>query len=180
MRRFRWSLLFLAVVVVIGASASVVLAGAHTSKATMATYWNNVVQPSTSSGTSPVHYLDTALWKFDVPGDMYAATEADLNFHANVQSIQDGGGSGFGATLSVTVKGNSTATYTVTLTNPWRPHVAYSNDPSYGQDAFASLKIPTYIWKGASSLTITAKSMSSNTIVGFDDSGLLIGYVTLG
>jgi hypothetical protein len=181
MRHVRWGLLLLASVVTIGASASAVLAGAHTYKAATATYWNNVLEPTVTPPAAPVHYLDTARWQFTgLPSDLYGAVEVDLNFHAIVQSIQDGGGSGYGATLSVTVTGVSTATYSVTLANPWRPHVAYSNAPGYGQDAFASLKLPTSLWKNASTLTVTAKAMTTNSVISFGDSGLLIGYVTSG
>jgi len=176
MRRFRWSLAFLIGVVVIGAGASSVLAGSH---ATKATYWNNVIAPSQVPGPDPVHYLDTATWKFTGLAPLYGAVEVDLNFHANVQSMWDGGGSGYPVTLSVNVTGNGTSTFTVTLANPWRPHVAFSNDAQgYGHDAFGSLKLPTSLWRYTNSLTVKVRSQSSNTITSFDGNALLIGYVT--
>lgn len=175
MKRFRWSLLFLLGVIALGAGASSVLAGGHAIKTT---YWNNVLVPSTVPGPAPVHYLDTATWKFTNASELYGAVEVDLNFHANVQSIYDGGGSGYASTLSVTVTGAGTSSFTVALANPWRPHVAYSSASSYGQDAFASLKLPTTVWRGASSLTVKVKSLSGNTITYFNGDALVIGYVT--
>lgn len=183
MRRFRWSLLFLIGIVVIGAGASSVLAGQSTKAKTATTYWNNVVVPTgqiPAAGT-PTHYLDTTVFQFaNVPYELYGATEVDLNFHGHVHSIQDGGGSGYATTLNVTVKGVATGTFTLALVNPWRPHVAFSNDPDYGQDAYGALKLPASIWKGANSLTVTVRSMTTNTVTYFQDNPLLIGYVTLG
>jgi hypothetical protein len=182
MRRFRWSLLFLIGVIVIGAGASSVLAGQATKAKTAATYWNNVIEPTTApSPSDPVPYLDTAQFQFgSLPYDLYGATEVDLNFHGHVHSIQTDGGSGFATTLSVTVKGVSTGTFIVTLANSWRPHVAFNNNPEFGQDAYGALKLPTSIWKGAKSLTVTVKSMTTNAVTYFTDNPLLIGYVTLG
>lgn len=176
MRRFRWSLLFLVAVAAIGVGASSVFAGSHMTKAT---YWNNVIAPTSGPGPAPVHYLDTATWKFGNVDALSRASEVDLNFHATVHSLQIGGGSGYGTTLSVTVAGSGTSTFTVALSNPWKPHVAYSNAPEYGQDAFGSVKLPASLWRNTGSLTVTVKSMTSSTVTYFEGDGLMIGYISV-
>jgi hypothetical protein len=175
MRRFRWSLLFLLALVVVGAGASSVFAGSH---ATKATYWNNVITTSIPSGDNPVHSGDHATWTFTSLSGLAGATEVYLNFQATVKSLQESGGSGFATTLKVTVTGVGTSTFTVTLANPWRPHVAFSNATDYGQEAFASLKLPTSLWRYAGSLTVTAQSLS-NTVTNFGAKSLVIGYSTV-
>ena len=179
MKRFRWALLLLAGLVLIGAGASAVLAR---SSATTTTYWNNAI--SASGFTSPGAWLSngqTATWTFgDVTG-LHGAVigTVNLNFTGLSKTTQTGGGAGYSTTMKVVVTGAGTGTFTQTLNNPWRPHVANSNAPDgTGWQAYASLNLPTNIWMGASSLTVKVTSMTSNTLMSIDQGGLLIGYAT--
>jgi hypothetical protein len=179
MKRFRWALFLLAGRVLIGAGASAVLAR---SNATTATYWNNAIAASTSSSAgSWLGYGQTATWKFgDVTGLQDAMTgTVYLNFTGLSKSTLTGGGSGYSTTMKVVVTGAGTTTFTQTLNNPWRPHVAYSASPGAGWQAYASLNLPAYIWTGASSLTVKVTSLSSNTYMSIEHGGLLIGYTTM-
>jgi hypothetical protein len=180
MKHFRLSLLLLAGLVLIGAGASAVLAR---SNATTATYWNNAIYAtgSTSAGAW-LSYGQTATWTFKNISELHGAMTGtvNLNFTGLSKSTLTGGGSGYSTTMRVVVTGASTGTFTQTLTNPWRPHVAYNASPGTGQQAYASLNLPTYIWKGASSLTVKVTSITSNTLMNIEQDGLLIGYVTIG
>ncbi len=181
MTRFRWALLLLISLVAVGVASSAVLAGPKTTKAT--TYWNNAVFAESNPGAS-LDYGDFATWTFDVYNLRFEALSGSvwLNLAGHSQSVQIGGGSGYNTTVRVAVTGAYTQTFTATLANPWRPHVAYNNDPSVGWDAYASLNLPNGIWRTASHLTVKVTSLTTNTHLDIFDGqdGVVIGYASLG
>ena len=184
MKRFRWPLLLLAGVVVIGASSSVVLARSNATADT--TYWNNAVSASEfDSAGDWLGYGQTATWTFNDLSGLRGGLNgsAALNFAGFSKTARPGGGSGYSTQMTVVVTGVGAGTFTTTTTlnNPWRPHVAYSNDEGTGWAAYASVSLPTYMYQNAISLTVKVKSITSNTLMMFpENTGLLIGYTTIG
>lgn len=176
MRRL-WAFVLLAGLVAIGAGSSSVLAG---SGKTTATYWNNAI--TASSGGVPANswlsYGQSATWTFNNVSELRGALSGSvaLNFKGLSKSIQIGGGSGYSTSMKVVVTGAGTTGLTTTLANPYRPHVAYSNSPGVGWDAYASLTLPTYAYQGANSLTVKVTSMTSNTLMHIDPGSLFPGW----
>lgn len=182
---------FFVALLVIGAGASGVLAGS--SKKT-ATYWNNTVPASTFQASvlavarpyQPAgtwHWLSygkKATWTFDVGAIPALNGSLALNFSALSTSIQMGGGAGFDTNMSVVVTGLGTATLTGMLNNPWQPHVGYNDSPPTGWQGYASLVVPTGVWKGASTLVVTVTPTSTNTLMGVNKDSLMLGYASVG
>ncbi|HLY93708.1 MAG TPA: hypothetical protein VKP14_02585 [Gaiellaceae bacterium] len=181
MRQFRWALFLLVGLVAIGVTASTVLARSHTTKAS--TYWNNAI-PASGFGADGawLGYGQAATFTFNDVSGLYGAMDGSvyLNFSGLSKSIRTGGGSGYTTTLRVTVTGMGTTTFTTTLANAWKPHVAYSNSPGFGWASYASAGLPGYVWKGATSLKVTVTPVTTNTLVSFETGGLVIGFITVG
>ena len=187
MRRLSTLALFVGLVA-IGVGASSVLAG---SSRTTATYWSNAVSASTfSSSVAPapkfgetavwLGYGKSATWTFKVAGIPAMSGSVSLNFDGYSISLQDGGGAGFDTTMKVSVSGVSTATLTGTLNNTWQPHVAYNADPPTGWEAHANMLVPTSVWNGANTLTVTVASMTTNSFMGVTEDSLHVGYTSIG
>jgi hypothetical protein len=181
LRRFRWALLFLVGLVVIGAGASSVLAGAQ--KTGEMTYWNNAIH-ATTGGTADawLGYGQVTTFTFNDVSDLYRAMDGTvfLNFNGLSKSIRTGGGGGYATTVNVKVTGVGTTTFTTTLANPWRPHVAFSAAEGVGWNAYGAVNLPGYVWKGASSLKVTVASVTTNTFLQLGAEGVMIGYTTVG
>lgn len=186
MRRL-WALTLLIGLVAIGVGASAVFAG---STKTTATYWSNSV--SADSFTSNVShssmagvdmtwlgYEKTATYTFHVAGLPALAGSVALNFNGYSISLQASGGAGFDTTMKVVATGIGTATMAGTLNNPWQPHVAYNNDAPEGWAASASMLVPTGVWRGATTLTVTVMP-TSKTFMGLNVDSLHLGYTTMG
>jgi hypothetical protein len=138
-RRFRWALLFLVGLVVIGAGASSVLAGSQ--KASETTYWNNAIHATTSGNAGAwIGYGQAATFTFSDVSSLYRAMDGTvfLNFSGLSKSIREGGGGGYATTVNVKITGVGTVSLTTTLANPWRPHVAFSNNPEVGWNAYGA------------------------------------------
>lgn len=178
MKRIRWALLLLVGLVVVGAAASSVLAGSQAKQST--TYWNHAIGATSPSAGAWLAYNQSATWTFSNVSELqYAQTgSVYLNFAGLSKSLQIGGGAGYSTTVKVVVSGASTATYTVTLANPWRPHVAFNASPGVGWQAYASLNLPTYLWRNAGALTVKLTSTTTNTFMNLGEGGVMIGYAT--
>ncbi len=184
MRRVRWALVLLAGVAVVGVGAAVVLARST------ATYANHAIPASTftSNGSTVVrpgqlgvwNWLGdgkTATWTFNVSGLQTAISDSvALNFSA--LSTNRYWGAGFSNIIKVNVIGTGQGTFTTTLVNPWRPHIAYNDTAGIGWQAYASLNVPKYVWSGASSLTVTVTPITTYSYTGVNPAAVLIGYAT--
>jgi hypothetical protein len=180
-RRFRWALLFLVGLVVIGAGASSVLAGSQRTSDT--TYWNNAIHAASSNNAGAwLGYGQVTTFTFNDLTGLYRAMDGTvfLNFSGLSKSIREGGGGGYATTVNVKVTGVGTTSFTMTLANPWRPHVAFSNSPEVGWNAYGAAAVPTYVWRGASSLKVTVTSVTTNTFMQLGADGVVIGYTTVG
>lgn len=178
MRRFRWAFVLLVGLLVVGAASSAVLAGPQAKKAT--TYWNHAIESTSPSSGAWLAYNQAATWTFSDVSELQGALSGSvaLNFAGLSKSLQIGGGAGYPTTMKVVVTGVTTASFTVTLTNPWRPHVAYNASPGVGWQAFGSLNVPNYVWRNAGTLTVKLTSITSNTLVSLGEGGVMIGYAT--
>jgi hypothetical protein len=183
-KRIRWVLLLMAGIVLVGvggasvfarstatystnaiAASSFVSTGDHNAPALGSWYWVAYGTSQSAQWTFPVPELQTA-----IGGTVY------LNFSA--LSAAPYWGSGYASKIKVVVAGNSTASFTTTLANPWRPHVASTNTPGIGWNATATVALPTYLYTGRSTLTVTATSLAAGNHVGFNQEALMIGYAT--
>jgi hypothetical protein len=184
MKRFRWALVLLTGMALVGAGAAAVLARST------ATYTNHAIPASTftsngDNGAKPgqlgvwywLSYGKTATWTFDA-SEFQAALNGSVSLNFVGLSTSIHWGSGYSTDMKVVVTGTGKGTFTQTLANPWRPHVAYNATPGIGWQAYASLNLPRYIWAGASSLKVTVTSITSNTYMGMNQGALLIGYAT--
>ena len=178
MKRVRWAFLVLAGLVAVGISASAVLAG---SSKTTATYVSDAITASAHANDGvPLVYGGTATFTFNV-ADLGSAVTGSvfLNFRGDSRSFGLNGGSGFPATVKVAVTGVGTGTYTTTLTNPWRPHV-YGTIADFGHDVYGTLNLPTYVWRGAATLTVSVTSVTTKTYLTLQSDGVVIGYTEIG
>jgi len=163
--------------VVIGASASAVLAG---SSRTRATYVSDAITAAVHENDGTLlGYGAAASFAFDA-GDLAGAMTGSvfLNLKGDSQSFGMNGGSGFPTTVKVVATGIGTSTYTTTLANPWRPHV-YGSMVDLGHGVFGTLNLPTSVWRGAGTLKVTVTSVSTNTYLTLPADGVVIGYTEI-
>jgi hypothetical protein len=190
MRRL-WALVCLLGLVAVALGASSVLAG---STKTASTYWNNTVSASSfSASVNPVArpnqpdgtwywlgYGGSAAWTFDVAAIPALNGSLALNLVGLSTSLQTGGGAGYDTAMKITVAGVGATTLSGTLNNPWQPHVAFNYAAPTGWLAFASVLVPTSVWRGARVLTVTVQSTTSNTFMGVNRDALRVAYTSVG
>ena len=181
MTRIRWALLVVGVVAIAAGGATAVLAGSSAyvpGHVHAATFWSNGDPAAMPGQDGNWNWLRTtaakAVWTFDA-GDLQSAIRTSVFLNFAGLSTNATGGSGFSDGLKVVVAGKGSATYSATLANPWRPHIA-SYAYGEGWDATAAVNVPSYLWLGASTLTVTVTPVTSGVQIGMNDDALLIGY----
>jgi hypothetical protein len=184
-RQIRWALILLGVMALVGISGATVFARSS------ATYTNHAVSASKfTSADQPAPAQDDwywlssgsgqATWTFtDVYGLAHNAVSGSVNLNVNALSAGPNWGAGFGTTIKVVVTGVGTNSFTATLANPWRPHIAFNETAGIGWTATASVAVPMNIYTGASQLTVTVTALTAGYHVGFNEDALLIGYATV-
>jgi len=173
----------------LGAMGIVGISGAAVFASSSASYTNHVLSGVvTSSGTHSapaqtdhwwVNYGQSATWTFNVSA-LTKAIGGTVYLNLNALSAGQHWGAGFSSTIRVDVTGAVKGTYTTTLANPWKPHIAF-NDPSTpdaGWNATASVALPKKIYTGANTLTVKVELPAGDHHIGFTADSLLIGYCT--
>jgi hypothetical protein len=173
----------LGVVAVVGAGSAAVFARSS------ATYTNHPIAASDfhSYGTAVapdyvgskwLNYGERATWTFDVANLQAAASgSAYLNFAA--LSAGPYWGAGFSSSIRVVVTGAVKGTFTSTLANPWRPHIAFNDTSGVGWAATATVVLPKAQYAGANPLTVTVELLTSGNHIGMEKGSLAIGYATV-
>jgi hypothetical protein len=123
-------------------------------------------------------YGQSSTWTFGDVDALGGALKGSLWLNIAAPSTALNWGAGYNTDLKVVVTGKTTGTFTTTLVNPWRPHVAFNEVPGVGWEAHASLLVPNSIWIGASSLTVKVTPLTAGNHVGTDIGMLMLGYAT--
>jgi hypothetical protein len=183
MRRFRLVLALLVGGAILGLGAATVFAGSK-----HATYTNHAVsawaytangdhaaKPGQVGTWEWLTYGQSATWRFDAT-QLSAAVNKSVTL--NIAALSTGAqlGSGYSTNLRVAIFGAGTARYTVTLVNPWKPHIASNATPGIGWQAYASVNVPKYVYAGAYGLRITVMPTTPGNFVGLNQGAILIGY----
>lgn len=183
MTRLRWSLILLAAAaLVMGVGSASVLARSS------ATYTNRVLSGtmiSSGNHNAPaetghwwVGYGHSATWTFSNVSALGNALGGSVYLNVDALSAGPHWGAGFASTIRVDVTGAVAGTFTTTLANPWKPHVAYNETPGVGWVATGSLQLPRRYVAGAGTLTVQISLPASGNHVGFTADSLTIGYAT--
>jgi hypothetical protein len=130
------------------------------------------------SASEWLSYGKTATWTYTDLSALAQAMRGQVYLNVTAFSTGQNWGAGFGTDVKVVVKGVGTATLTSHLTNPWRPHMAYNEVAGVGWTSYATIEVPSSVWVGAGSLTVSLSPLSSSNHVGLDQGSMLIGYGT--
>jgi hypothetical protein len=182
MRRLRWPVAVLAAVAVVGAGGAAVFARSsvtYTNHAIGATAFNangTAIAPAYAN-LKWLNYGERATWTFSALELQGAVSgSAYLNFAG--LSAGPYWGSGFSSSIRVVVTGAIKGTFTTTLANPWRPHVAFNETAGTGWNATATVGLPRAQYAGATALTVTVELLTANYHIGLEKPSVMIGYST--
>ncbi len=146
--------------------------------------WHTYADAYGSGDWSWVGAGQYAKWTFDV-SDLQTIAKVTapgisgsvhLNFAA--LSTSPAGGSGYSTAIKVTASnGVLGGSATVTLANPWKPHIAPFS-AGLGWDSHAAVPIPGNLWATAQTLTVTATVLTPGNLIAMNKDALVIGYAT--
>ncbi len=124
---------------------------------------------------------NTASWTFDVSG-MQTAKRGSVYLNLNPLVTKGvSGGPGWSGSLSLTLVGNKTKKTVLSATNPFRPR-SLTDSSGVGYQAYGAVAIPSSVYRGATTLTITAvrskMSVVRNIHIASNKDAAVIAYLT--
>ena len=123
---------------------------------------------------------DTASWTFDASG-LQAAKRGTVFLNLNALATKGvSGGSGWSGSLSLKFVGTNTKKATVSVSNPFRPR-STTDSAGVGYAAYGSVAIPMSVYRGATTITISAvrsrSSVSHDIHVANNKAGAIIAFL---
>ena len=106
---------------------------------------------------------NNASWTFDVSG-LQTAKRGTVYLNLNPLATRGvSGGSGWSGSLSLTLAGNKVKKAVISAVNPFRPRSS-ANSAGVGYQAYGSVAIPSGVYRGATTITITAVRSKSSVV----------------